>query len=76
MKSDRAASGAIRPTVSGDVTDGTSTTLLVGERPPGGDFFEGWWYAGIGMEGTGAPDFLLGAAELHTEEQVDRIGGG
>lgn len=26
-----------------DITDGTSTTLLVGERPPSLDLFWGWW---------------------------------
>jgi prepilin-type N-terminal cleavage/methylation domain-containing protein/prepilin-type processing-associated H-X9-DG protein len=29
----------------GDILDGTSTTLLLGERPPDGDFRFGWWYA-------------------------------
>lgn len=27
-----------------DVTDGLSNTLMVGERPPGPDFDNGWWY--------------------------------
>src|SRR5262249_24434323 len=26
-----------------DITDGTSTTVLVGERPPSPDLFYGWW---------------------------------
>jgi prepilin-type processing-associated H-X9-DG protein len=26
-----------------DITDGTSNTLFVGERPPAGDLFWGWW---------------------------------
>jgi prepilin-type N-terminal cleavage/methylation domain-containing protein/prepilin-type processing-associated H-X9-DG protein len=26
-----------------DITDGTSTTVLVGERPPSPDLFWGWW---------------------------------
>jgi prepilin-type N-terminal cleavage/methylation domain-containing protein/prepilin-type processing-associated H-X9-DG protein len=27
-----------------DVTDGTSTTLMIGERPPAGDLSWGWWF--------------------------------
>ncbi len=50
----------------GDVSDGLSMTLLIGERPPGTDFNHGWWYASVGMEGTGAPDFLVGAREMRT----------
>jgi prepilin-type N-terminal cleavage/methylation domain-containing protein/prepilin-type processing-associated H-X9-DG protein len=28
-----------------EIKDGTSTTLLVGERPPSNDFFWGWWFS-------------------------------
>jgi prepilin-type N-terminal cleavage/methylation domain-containing protein/prepilin-type processing-associated H-X9-DG protein len=49
-----------------DITDGASNTLLVGERPPSRDFWFGWWYAGVGMEGSGAPDSLLGVRERRT----------
>src|SRR5437867_1255968 len=35
-----------------DVTDGTSNTALMGERPPSTDFQFGWWYAGVGQRGT------------------------
>ena len=27
-----------------DISDGTSTTLAAGERPPGADYNHGWWY--------------------------------
>jgi prepilin-type processing-associated H-X9-DG protein len=46
-----------------DIADGTSTTLLVGERPPSDDFWYGWWYAGHGQGSTGSGDMLLGVRE-------------
>ncbi len=46
-----------------DITDGTSNTLAVGERPPSADAWYGWWYAGYGQNGTGSADMLLGARE-------------
>jgi prepilin-type processing-associated H-X9-DG protein/prepilin-type N-terminal cleavage/methylation domain-containing protein len=46
-----------------DVTDGTSSTLILGERPPSADFQFGWWYAGIGQPRSGAADMILGVRE-------------
>jgi prepilin-type N-terminal cleavage/methylation domain-containing protein/prepilin-type processing-associated H-X9-DG protein len=49
------------------VTDGTSNTLAVGERPPDLTNFLGWWYAGAGFNlqnGTG--DVVLGVLEVNT----------
>jgi prepilin-type processing-associated H-X9-DG protein/prepilin-type N-terminal cleavage/methylation domain-containing protein len=46
-----------------DVTDGTSQTLLAGERPPSADFQFGWWYAGAGQVYTGSADMVLGVQE-------------
>jgi prepilin-type N-terminal cleavage/methylation domain-containing protein/prepilin-type processing-associated H-X9-DG protein len=46
-----------------DITDGTSNTLLAGERPPSADFQFGWWYAGAGQRFTGSADMVLGVEE-------------
>jgi prepilin-type N-terminal cleavage/methylation domain-containing protein/prepilin-type processing-associated H-X9-DG protein len=46
-----------------DVTDGTSQTLLAGERPPPPDFQFGWWYAGSGQVLDGSADQILGVRE-------------
>jgi prepilin-type N-terminal cleavage/methylation domain-containing protein/prepilin-type processing-associated H-X9-DG protein len=46
-----------------DVTDGTSNTLMLGERPPSANFQFGWWYAGSGQLLTGSADIILGVWE-------------
>jgi prepilin-type N-terminal cleavage/methylation domain-containing protein/prepilin-type processing-associated H-X9-DG protein len=46
-----------------DITDGTSNTLMVGERPPSRDMFFGWWFAGAGYDGSGVGCVGLGARE-------------
>ena len=47
----------------GDIRDGTSHTLFVGERPPPATFQYGWWYAGSGQKLTGSGDSFLGVEE-------------
>lgn len=46
-----------------DITDGTSQTLLIGERPASADHEFGWWYRGIGQQGDGSADMILGVRE-------------
>src|SRR5690606_23653170 len=45
------------------IPDGSSNTLLAGERPATPPFEYGWWYGGIGQEDTGSLDGLLGSRE-------------
>jgi prepilin-type processing-associated H-X9-DG protein len=47
-----------------DIIDGTSNTLMVGERPPSVDLYYGWWFAGAGYDGNGTGDVLLGALDV------------
>jgi prepilin-type N-terminal cleavage/methylation domain-containing protein/prepilin-type processing-associated H-X9-DG protein len=47
-----------------EVLDGTSNTLMAGERPPSPDFWYGWWYAGAGQGNTGSGDSVLGVEEV------------
>jgi prepilin-type N-terminal cleavage/methylation domain-containing protein/prepilin-type processing-associated H-X9-DG protein len=51
-----------------DILDGTSSTLVIGERPPSPDFFYGWWYAGVGQFGSGSLDQLLGVSERKSSD--------
>jgi prepilin-type processing-associated H-X9-DG protein/prepilin-type N-terminal cleavage/methylation domain-containing protein len=46
-----------------DVMDGTSNTVMVGERPPSADLWYGWWYAGEGQASDGSADMILGSNE-------------
>lgn len=46
-----------------DVTDGTSSTLLVGERPASADLNWGWWPGAYGT-GAGNGDCVLGARDV------------
>jgi prepilin-type N-terminal cleavage/methylation domain-containing protein/prepilin-type processing-associated H-X9-DG protein len=54
-----------------DVRDGTSQTIIAGERPPSADLQYGWWYAGVGQGGfSGSGDMVLGVRE------INKTGGG
>jgi len=48
-----------------EVADGSSNTLIVGERPPNSTGSLGWWYAGRGQPSSGSLDVTLGAGELN-----------
>jgi prepilin-type N-terminal cleavage/methylation domain-containing protein/prepilin-type processing-associated H-X9-DG protein len=50
-----------------DITDGTSQTLMVGERPAPADAF-GRWYGGWGQWGNG--DAFLGVRELDIQDSI------
>lgn len=62
-----------------DVTDGTSNTLMVGERPPSYDLVFGWWYAGAGqwdpgygtIRNSGSVDVTLGVSEINVRNTVN-----
>lgn len=47
-----------------DITDGTSSTLMVGEHPPSADLSWGWWFNGWGVNGSSAPETNVGANEI------------
>lgn len=51
-----------------DIRDGTSNTVMVGERPPSSDMWYGWWYVGDGIQGKGVGDMVLGVRELNYGE--------
>jgi prepilin-type N-terminal cleavage/methylation domain-containing protein len=46
-----------------DISDGTSNTLLAGERPASTDLQYGWWYAGVGQRFSGSAEMVLGVNE-------------
>lgn len=47
------------------IADGTSNTLFFGERPPPMNFAYGWVYAGVGQDGYGSMDSVLGVREAN-----------
>jgi len=55
-----------------DITDGTSSTLLIGERPPSENLVFGWQWAGSGESPHfGAADVVLGVHERKREPSAE-----
>jgi prepilin-type processing-associated H-X9-DG protein len=59
----------------GEVTDGLSNTLMVGERPPSTDMIFGWWFAGAGYDDSGTADVVLGGHDLMLYKNVGGFKG-
>src|SRR5262249_49783029 len=53
-----------------EVTDGTSNTLMVGERPPSADLNFGWWFGSDGRDEQGTGESSLGAIEQDFYDKV------
>jgi prepilin-type N-terminal cleavage/methylation domain-containing protein/prepilin-type processing-associated H-X9-DG protein len=47
-----------------DIIDGTSNTLMVGERPPSADLNFGWWFGSDGRDEQGTGEGTLGSVEM------------
>lgn len=59
-----------------EIQDGTSHTILVGERPANADGSLGWWYAGIGRSNDGVLDSTLGARDVIGHPRYMQCGSG
>jgi len=59
-----------------DITDGTSNTFIVGERPPSADLVYGWWFAGAGYDASGRGDVTLGPREYAYAASITTIVNG
>ena len=59
----------------GGITDGSSNTLIVGERPPNNDLNYGWAWSGYGDNGTGVGDVVLGVHERRATAPGTTQGG-
>jgi len=46
------------------ISDGTSNTIMVGERPPNSNLEFGWWFAAYGYDGRGNGDCVMTSNDL------------
>jgi prepilin-type N-terminal cleavage/methylation domain-containing protein len=46
------------------ITDGTSNTYMVGERPPNSNLEYGWWFAAYGYDGRGNADCVMTSNDI------------
>jgi hypothetical protein len=72
--------GELSPVRMTDIADGTSQTLLVGERTPPDSLQAGWWYPGfagdaVGFRGPNV-DLIAGAGTLFIDDPgcIDVVG--
>jgi prepilin-type N-terminal cleavage/methylation domain-containing protein/prepilin-type processing-associated H-X9-DG protein len=55
-----------------EISDGTSNTLMIGERPPNNDLYYGWQWAGSGdTPYFGACDVVLGVVERSAKNTIN-----